>query len=464
MVKCGTVTAVGTAMIVCLAAASVALAEQQDVQKQIEELHRIIQYQQKEIGELKQKVQAESGGSLSDADRTRLAELVKEEVARATADSWFNKWSLKGDFRYRHEWINDGTVNDRRRPRVRHRVRTRVGAFAEVNDEWDVGVQIATGGGEPTSTNQTLDNWFAQKQVWWDLMYARYRPKQVKDLEVTFGRMKFPFYKAGGSDLIFDSDVNPEGIAFNYSVKAMENLTVFFNGGGFWVDERNFDALQNSINDGSLWAGQVYAQLDLPQIAKDVYVRSGVSYYNYGNVEGYPVEPFAGLAGNTGDIARRLNNRYGMDYDIWNPFVEVGFPVAKLPVKIYADLAVNSEAESPNRQPVRPGQVAPTLFADENNFGWMVGFQVGKASKPGQWQVSYDYRDLEPDAVLAALTDADFAGGGTDAKGHKVSLAYCLSKNVTVGATFFCDKQDIHTHGTGNDFYHRLQLDLMVKF
>mgnify|MGYP001056851727 CR=1 FL=1 len=144
--------------------------------------------------------------------------------------------------------------------------------------------------------------------------------------------------------------------------------------------------------------------------------------------------------------------------------LEVGFPVAKLPVKLHADLAINSEAESPNRLPVTPGQVAPTLFADENNFGWMVGFQVGKASKPGQWQVSYDYRDLQPDAVLGALTDADFGGGGTDAKGHKVSLAYCLSKNVTLGATFFCDKQDIHTHATGNDFYHRLQLDLMVKF
>ncbi|MBN2584534.1 MAG: putative porin, partial [Planctomycetes bacterium] len=177
MIK-GQVVTVLTLAVAVMAAAPAAQA-QDDVQKQIEELHKIIQYQQKEITTLKKQVEGETGGSLSQADRDRLAELVKAEVDKATSDSWFSKWTLKGDFRYRHEWINDGTLNDRRRPRVRHRVRARVGAFAKVNDEWDVGVQIATGAADPVSTNQTLDTFFSSKAVWWDLMYARYRPKQI---------------------------------------------------------------------------------------------------------------------------------------------------------------------------------------------------------------------------------------------------------------------------------------------
>ena len=426
------VVATGVALAAVLAAGDTALADggsaatdqqwKANVQKQLDQMQEIIRRQQVEIGSLKAQIKKTQGGpTVLQLERKRLLELVRQEVAKAQAEAWFTRWKLKGDFRYRHEWTNDGTFPDAQRRRTRHRVRLRVGAFVKVNDEWDVGLQLATGSATPTSTNQTLDTFFSSKAVFWDLMYARYRPGKIENLEVIFGKMENPFYRVGGSgDLIWDSDVRPEGIAFNYHRKACENLTVYFTGGGFWIDERQYDAVSNDTADTSLWAGQLYAKVDLPQIGEKVYVKSGLAYYDYGNIEGFPAT--FGLAGNTGDIARGLN-RYAMDYDIWNPFVEAGFPVAKIPFMIFADFAINSAAEDPQRLPLATQNTlgVPHIFPDENDFGWMVGFQLGKAKKPGSWQVRYDYRDLMPDAVLGALTDADFIGGGTNGSGHKIS-------------------------------------------
>ncbi|MBN2582392.1 MAG: putative porin, partial [Planctomycetes bacterium] len=373
--------AVGLAgcLVACMGAAAVRAADD-DVQKQIQDLHRIVMQQQQEISSLRSKIEGQDNATALQADRERLAVMVREELQKATADAWYNKWSLKGDFRYRHEWINDGTLNDRRRPRIRHRIRARVGAFTQINDEWDVGLQLATGSevaatteGDPSSTNQTLDNYFSSKHVWWDLAYARYRPKKIEGLQVLFGKMVFPFYKVGGNEMMWDNDVRPEGIAFNYELKAAENLTVYFNGGGFWLDERNFDAVSNDTADTSLWVGQLYAKADMPQIAKGVYLKSGITYYDYANVEGFPVEPAHGLAGNTRDIARGLN-RYAMDYNVWNPFVEFGWPVAigktAVPLAIFADFAINAEAEDPVRMPlaVQRQMGTPTWYPENNDF------------------------------------------------------------------------------------------------
>jgi len=431
------------------------------IQQQLDSMRKIIVKQQEEITTLKSEAKGVQGGSTASAvDRQRLVELVRQEMARANEKAWFSRWTLKGDFRYRHEWINDGTFPDRQRDRNRHRVRVRLGAFAEVNDEWDVGIQLATGGAGPTGTNQTLDTFFTSKAVFWDLLYARYQPKKIENLQVIFGKMKMPFYEAA-RDLIWDSDVRPEGIAAKYHVKAAENLTVYFNGGGFWVDERQFDAVSNDTADTSLWAAQIYAKLDVPQVTEKCYVKSGITYYDYGNIEGFPAS--LGLAGNTGDIARGLN-RYAMDYDIWNPFVEVGFPVAKLPFKVFGDLVINSAAEDPQRLPIRPGQMNPYAFPKENDFGWAAGFQLGQAKKPGSWQLAYKYRVLDPDAVVGALSDADFGGGGTNSKGHRVSIGYALAKNVVIAATYLCDEQNVQSHADDDDFRHALQVDLKLKF
>jgi len=77
-----------------------------------------------------------------------------------------------------------------------------------------------------------------------------YTPKRFDGLSVLAGKMGMPFYTVGGNQLLWDSDVNPEGIAVKYTTALSDTLSLFANGGGMWVEERGSDV------DTSLWGLQ----------------------------------------------------------------------------------------------------------------------------------------------------------------------------------------------------------------
>ena len=71
----------------------------------------------------------------------------------------FSDSNLKGDVRYRLENIND----DSSEARFRHRVRARVGAYGQAQDNFKYGIRLVTGADNPVSTNQSLDTGFSNK-------------------------------------------------------------------------------------------------------------------------------------------------------------------------------------------------------------------------------------------------------------------------------------------------------------
>ena len=87
---------------------------------------------------------------------------------------------------------------------------------------------------------------------------------------------------------------------------------------------------------------------------------------------------------------------------------------------------------------------------------------IGKAGKPGTWQASWAWQELEADAVIATFTDSDFGNGGTDARGHTIKAVYALKDNWTLGGTLFVNEIDLAS-GSPRD-YTRLQLDLNFSF
>ena len=76
--------------------------------------------------------------------------------------------------------------------------------------------------------------------------------------------------------------------------------------------------------------------------------------------------------------------------------------------------------------------------------------------------MGWAYQELEADAVYAILTDSDFAGGGTDSQGHKLSASYSLNEKVKLGATLFLNDRD-RDFGDDDD-YQRLMLDFVIKY
>ena len=87
---------------------------------------------------------------------------------------------------------------------------------------------------------------------------------------------------------------------------------------------------------------------------------------------------------------------------------------------------------------------------------------MNRTRDPGSWAFRYQWKVQERDAVVAAFTDSDFGGGGTDAKGHEFNLAYMVARNWEVAATYFLNDIDLSMPDDKN--YERFQFDLKFKF
>jgi hypothetical protein len=119
----------------------------------------------------------------------------------------------------------------------------------------------------------------------------------------------------------------------------------------------------------------------------------------------------------------------------------VDWQAGNTPVSLYGNWVTNTDAGA-------------------DDTGWLVGFDLGSTKEPGNWKFGYNYRRVEADAVLGAWCDSDFAGGGTDGKGHIFSISTLLAKNATFGVTYLVNDAGLVN---GKD-YKRLQVDFGFKF
>lgn len=395
-----------------------------DLKKQVAQQQRVLKQLQRKIEQL------EASSKAVDA---KIAQAVDAKQVATLPDSlkWVDSLKWSGDLRYRHEYIDDETSTFTRN---RQRVRARLKLSAEVNDEVDVTVRLASGSDEsPTSTNQSLgdaaSDGFSSKELWLDMAYADWHPNWLSGTNIIMGKMEMPFYKAGKNQMIWDGDLTLEGIAVKHKVSLDSDTTLNVNGGGFWVAE------DSGTDDISIFAGQGYLQR---QLAGGESLIGGVSFYDYGNMKGNTV---AGLAakGNT-----LTGTQYANDFNIFEAFGEYAFTVGGTPTSIYGSYVNNLGA-----------------INNSEDSGWIVGAKYNKAKAPGSWEIGYNYRNIEADAVVGGLNDGDFAGGGTNGKGHQLGYKYQLSKKMQGAITYSADEKNANTT---EDNYQKLHVDLIYKF
>ena len=366
----------------------------------------------------------------------KIVEVIDSKKVEALPESlkWAENVKISGDLRYRHETIEEQA--DGRPDRQRNRVRARLNIKGKVNDEWDIGVRLASGSADPASTNQTLEDSFSSKEMWLDLAYFNWHPDSVQGFDVFGGKMKNPFYKAGKNQLIWDDDVNPEGVAAQYEMPLNDCQKLYLNGGGFWVNE------SASGVDTSLFGVQAYLK---HLFADKSYLVGGVSYFDYGNIKGQGDLKTAWSSSGSFFGNTSAANAFVNDYDLVEAFGEYSFKANGMPVSFYGNYVQNVSADT------------------SGDTGWLIGCKINKAQKVGSWQFNYNYRDLQADAVLGALSDSDFIGGGTDGRGHKFSLKYQLAKNLQTGLTYLLDEVG-SSSSSDEENYRRLQADLILKF
>ena len=449
--KKGILLLVSVSVLVSLWPSVTARADEiDDLKQQIAELQQKVA-QTAELAELKEQIVALQNRITQLEERQRqeekrLTEKADDAVQEKTSAAllpenlkWIEKVKISGDLRYRQDHTDeeDGTRPGGWEDGVyRHRLRARLMFEAIVNDEWDVAFRIASGSDRsPISTNQDLEDAFSKKEIWLDLAYFNWHPAKVQDLNVTGGKIKNPFYKAGKNELIWDGDLNPEGIAVNYSKPLNDTDRFFFNGGGFWVDE------SRHASDISLWGAQAYLKRT---IGNPDHVLVGATYYDYANIESSPdlrsTWGGSNFFGNT-----TTAGVYKDDFDIVELFGEYGFKCLSMPTTLFASWVQNIVATT------------------REDTGWLVGvlFNKAKDDAPGSWELGYDYRETDADAVVGGFNESDFLDAQTNSRGHRFVLRYQLAKNLYWAMTYY-HLEDTRT--TDDLDYRRLLGDLVWKF
>jgi hypothetical protein len=145
--------------------------------------------------------------------------------------SWVQRFTFEGDLRLRYQYEDTTGEEARNRGRLRYRL----GVAAKVTEQIKAVFGLASGGDDPRSTNQTFQDTFSSKGVRLDLAYAEYQP--FKDIKLLGGKFKNPIWRP--SDLLWDSDINPEGGAIQLKFKTLPALDVFFMTGIFVIDEHS---------------------------------------------------------------------------------------------------------------------------------------------------------------------------------------------------------------------------------
>jgi hypothetical protein len=341
--------------------------------------------------------------------------------AEEASSSWVDRLAFYGDLRLRYEDIDE--QGDPDAARDRERGRARIGLKADVSPNVKLIMGLATGGDNPVSRNVTGDGGFTTKEIGIELMYVDWQA--TDDLSVYAGKMKNPLFRAGGVPLIWDGDLNPEGLAASFA-----SGMFFANAGIFSVEERS------GQDDSALRAIQGGIKTDIGEFGK---ITAGLGYFEYTNTIGN--EPF--YDGNPSGNSVDADGNYLYAYKNTAAFAQFDTKLGDWPFQVYAHYTVNNEVD-----------VEDTAYA--------FGAKLGSAKKQGSQQASYTFQDIEADSVIGTFNDSDFGGGGTDSSGHMIKYKYMLRDHISVGGTLFINEID-RFQGTAHDF-DRLQIDVEFKF
>ncbi|NTV53426.1 MAG: hypothetical protein HGA76_10505, partial [Candidatus Firestonebacteria bacterium] len=309
-------------------------------------------------------------------------------ISLASAGEWYETVKLYGDLRFRYEDITSESNSLVYAYRDRERVRARIGVQAALDDYWMADFRLATdeaasaganSGGDPISTNQTLGDIETRKPIWVDLAYIQYK-FLFNNGKLTAGKIKNPFERVGDSQLIWDSDLTPEGLGGNVNYEVMQDVNLFLNGGGFWVKE------SSTGYDPMIYGAQLGTKAKL----FDVKLTAGFGYFLYTDITNQApydwkvASPLSGM-GNT-----IVNNKYINNYMLGEGFVDCTLNLFDFPVKVYTDYVLNNGAGN-------------YLNRGVYNRAYLVGLTFNKAAKEGSWELGYNLRQIQKDAVIGFL-------------------------------------------------------------
>ncbi len=392
------------------------------VMKRLDAQDAKIAAQNKEISRLKNALNDQNRKKIDQEELRAILKDMKVDAGQRKVPGWLDDLTFSGDLRLRyHLQKPDNNTQDKHRGRFRLRF-----GFKKtwLDKRLEVGFRLASGSSDdPSTTNQTFDDNFGTKQIWIDRAYAKYKPDFLEGSMIVGGKMKNPFVH---TNMIWDSDVNPEGVWAVYQYPGFGDFQPFAGFGFFQLAHNSnaADATLHAYQVGSVW-----------KINKDVKWTAALAYYDYGHYE----NNFSRAKSNTSNGGVLTAE----EFNVLNLTNKVSWKAFDLPMSAYIDYATNCGNEL-------GGQ----------SDAYAVGYKVGKNKKKADWSANYKYAWIEQNATPAAFNDSDF--GNTNRKGHQFGAKYNLLDSLTVGANLFCTEP---ITGSGKDDTEFLMLaDLIWVF
>jgi hypothetical protein len=345
-----------------------------------------------------------------------------------------------GDLRYRYENVFNEAPGTKAATYDHHRMRARVGVKAKPTDDTTIEFRLATGAGG-TSTNQSFGDGTANgtrtaargmKNYAINLDRAWFKYAPIESMWVAGGRMSNPFIVVGDNDLIWDADLNYDGLVLAHDCK-MGSLTLFGRLGEFILEEAKDSTTAIDRKFDSVEVGARVNANDQLQIA------GTVSNHSFINIKGHTgVAAPTDFSGNTND-----GTNYSEDFNVLAVGLEVTYDFG-LPLTFFGEYAKNNKASTAN-------------------VATIAGLRLNKLKDAGDWMVAIDRRELQQDSTLGAFADSDSLGGGTDGRSIRLTGGYNVSKAFGVQLTAYNGTKGI---GTGETEVRRdrYQADLNFRF
>jgi hypothetical protein len=411
---------------------------------------------------------AKLSSDVADVKTTVTNDVVSSQEAQkrvSALESAFGRFRFSGDMRVRGESFFQNAVPDRNRARVR----ARFGVDGQLNEDFIGGIYVASGTlGDPTTSNETLTNFFDRKTLGIDRAYITYNPVAHKWLSLTGGKFPFPWAR---TSLTFDPDINPEGfdakLSFDMHRGPLRNFTAqgfeflfsevskgpdsYAAGGnvsarfefGPWTLNPSYTLVNWHLADALLQASAFAVQSTTTGSSSTGTSSGNVPGEGPGcaTVLGGPAFPPCAFAANgmTNATTITLDSKgnpvpHFLSRFLYSDFVlnnTIKTPIARMPINLLAEYEQNLNAAS---NPLDTVGGSTGLDKQDKAYGFDVS--VGQSKNKGDFQIGTSWWRIEQDAVIASFAESD-QRAPTNITQNRVYGMYRLQKNVLAQYTLW---------------------------
>jgi hypothetical protein len=371
---------------------------------------------------------------------------------------------FSGDFRGRFEnfWYDRDETRNRRDDRHRLRYRLRVQGKAEINEYVDAVFRFASGEainfdeGANRSTNRTLGRSrdFGGNPLFIDRAYLDLHSPddwiEGAKVQVLFGKVPNPFrWEIGKDFMIWDGDINPEGVAVRFAYDVHEDWNLFLNAGYFVAEENSTGA------DPHVWGVQGGVHGDLTD---EWHVGARASLYSWRSLN----NAFFSRSERFGTLEDGLVSDAPTVGASTFRVVEVGGyvrydAIEGWPILLFGHYVQNLDAVSSDLFPA----------AGKEDTGWGIGLEAGDKRHVAAFGLGY-YR-LDANYSPAQFIDSDITDGFTNRGGWHVYGKREILPNTDFSVELLWS-EPVRTSlpdfagSVANSERLRLRTDVIVKF